>query len=195
MISDSTDPVVQAMYTNNGLFAELHAGGGMRRHEAEEMFIAHLVGYDVHGIEGPLWGNVELDYCKNCKKKLSEHNHAFVGGQGTEDIPSSCQGDVLKHYTPKRVTLASQTPLAGSTVGFDRRWLKEHMPKLEALFSYRSVDCSSLTELAKRWAPSVYEARPRAEHAAHRALADVRESISLLRFYRDRGFVGGGNFA
>ncbi len=86
-----------------------------------------------------------------------------------------------------------KTPLAGSTVGFDRAWLKKHMPALESLFSYRSIDVSSITELAARWAPAIYEGRPKADPAkiAHRALPDARESISILRYYRERGFVGG----
>lgn len=83
-----------------------------------------------------------------------------------------------------------KTPLAGSTVGFDRAWLRRHMPTLESLFSYRSIDVSSLTEIAKRWSPTIYEGRPKAE-CAHRALADARESIAYLRYYRESGFVGG----
>lgn len=84
----------------------------------------------------------------------------------------------------------SKVPLAGSTVGFDRRWLREHMPRLEALFSYRSIDVSSITELARRWSPSTYEGRPKAGKA-HRALADVRESIAYLKYYSNVGFIAG----
>lgn len=83
-----------------------------------------------------------------------------------------------------------EVPLAGSTVGFDRRWLRAHAPAFEALFSHRAIDVSSVTELARRWVPSVYEGRPKAAKA-HRALADVRESIEYLRYYRRVGFVGG----
>lgn len=87
----------------------------------------------------------------------------------------------------------AQTPLAGSTVGFDRTWLRRHMPMLESLFSYRSIDVSSFTEVAKRWSPAIYEGRPKVkpEGVAHRALSDVRESINYLRYYRASGFVGG----
>jgi oligoribonuclease len=82
------------------------------------------------------------------------------------------------------------TPLAGSTVGFDRNWLREHMPQFESLFSYRSIDVSSVTELAKRWASSIYEGRPKAEKKPHRALPDIKASIECLRYYRDKGFIG-----
>ncbi len=86
-----------------------------------------------------------------------------------------------------------KTPLAGSTVGFDRAWLKGHVPAIESMFSYRAIDVSSLTELASRWAPAVYEGRPQArpEEIKPRALVDVRESIAILRYYRECGFVGG----
>ena len=78
--------------------------------------------------------------------------------------------------------------MCGSTVCYDRQWLAHHMPTLEAWFHYRSVDVSTIIELARRWAP---DAEP-AELAdkPHRALADVRRSMSLLRAYRDCGFVG-----
>lgn len=89
-----------------------------------------------------------------------------------------------------------KTPLGGSTVGFDRAWLREHMPSLEAMFSHRSIDVSSLNELAKRWQPEVYEKRPGKRlldgtpDAEHRALADIRLSIDTLRYYRGLQFVG-----
>ncbi len=83
----------------------------------------------------------------------------------------------------------NEMPMAGSSVGFDRRWLRHHLPELEARFHYRSIDVSSITEMAKRWAPSIYEERPKAA-AAHRALADVRERVEYLRYYRRVGFLG-----
>ena len=80
--------------------------------------------------------------------------------------------------------------LAGSTVSFDRRWLRAHMEKLEALFSYRSIDVSCLTELASRFSTAVYAHRPKKEKGVkHRALEDVRESINYLRYYLASGFV------
>ena len=86
--------------------------------------------------------------------------------------------------------LKKNTPLAGSTVSFDRRWLRQFLPEIEDLFHYRSIDVSSITELAHRWAPTVYAERPKSGKA-HRALADARESISYLSYYRRVGFVGG----
>lgn len=91
-----------------------------------------------------------------------------------------------------RIEDLRQIPLAGSTVGFDRRWLRQHMPAVDALFHYRSIDVSALTELAQRWKPTAYASRPTLEKGvAHRALDDARASIDLLRHYRRCGFVGG----
>jgi oligoribonuclease len=98
---------------------------------------------------------------------------------------------LVRQFTSQTAApILKKTPLTGSTVGFDRAWLKKHMSTLEAMFSYRSIDVSSLTELAARWSPAAYEGRPNAV-GAHRALPDVRESIDYLRYYRACGFVGG----
>lgn len=77
-------------------------------------------------------------------------------------------------------------PLAGSTVGFDRKFLKEHMPQVDACFSHRIIDVSSIKELCKKWNPNVY-----AEHEklfgnrkkAHRGRLDAIDSIEELEFY------------
>jgi len=82
-------------------------------------------------------------------------------------------------------------PLAGSTIGFDRRWLRHHLPEVERLFSYRSIDVSALTELADRWNRPVYAHRPKQDrHVPHRALDDARNSAEYLRYYRAAGLVG-----
>lgn len=74
-------------------------------------------------------------------------------------------------------------PLAGSTVSFDRAWLNVHMPELEKKFSYRHVDVSSFKEMAHRWNPPAYRSRPQGK-PAHRALADIMQSIEELKHYR-----------
>lgn len=81
-------------------------------------------------------------------------------------------------------------PLAGSTISFDRRWMRHHMEPVEKLFSYRSIDVSALTEIADRWNKPVYAHRPKQDkHVPHRALDDVRNSIDYLRYYRAVGFL------
>ncbi len=77
--------------------------------------------------------------------------------------------------------------LAGSTISFDRAFLREHMPKAHAMLHYRNLDVSTLNEVARRFWPAVYEVRPGAgkkpEDAKHRALEDVEASIGTLRYY------------
>lgn len=84
----------------------------------------------------------------------------------------------------RRFCEAKTTPICGSTIAFDRAFLKVHMPRIEAHFSHRNLDVSVLGELASRWAPEVWAKRPRPGADAHRALADVRGSIELLKYWR-----------
>jgi len=83
-----------------------------------------------------------------------------------------------------------QIPLLGSSVGFDRRWIRHHMPLVEGLFSHRSIDVSALTELSSRWNRPVYAARPKQDkHVPHRARDDARNSVEYLKYYRASGFI------
>lgn len=81
-----------------------------------------------------------------------------------------------------------KAPLAGNTIGTDRAFLARDMPIFESHVHYRNVDVSSVKELARRWFPRAYYSAP-AKSGNHRALADVRESIEELRYYRDAVFV------
>ena len=74
------------------------------------------------------------------------------------------------------------SPMCGNSICQDRRFLHRLMPKVEQHFHYRSLDVSTLKELARRWAPQVL-AGVRKE-SAHTALSDVRDSIDELRYYR-----------
>lgn len=97
------------------------------------------------------------------------------------------QSQVLA-YIKKFVPTASVAPLCGNSIGVDRRFLDCYMRELDGYLHYRSIDVSSLKELARRWYPAVYKKRPgKAEH--HRALDDIRESIEELRYYREQLFI------
>jgi oligoribonuclease len=74
------------------------------------------------------------------------------------------------------------SPMCGNTIGQDRRFMVRYMPSLEAWFHYRSIDVSTLKELCRRWNPGI--ARGFTKASAHTALADVRESIEELKYYR-----------
>lgn len=78
------------------------------------------------------------------------------------------------------------SPLCGNTIGQDRRFLVRYMPKLEAFLHYRSIDVSTLKELARRWRPEVVDSFKKQQ--SHTALADVNESIDELLHYR-RHFI------
>lgn len=78
------------------------------------------------------------------------------------------------------------SPICGNSVHQDRRFLARYMPTLEAFFHYRNLDVSTLKELAHRWAPEVAAGYTKA--SAHLALDDIRDSISELKYYRERLF-------
>ena len=79
---------------------------------------------------------------------------------------------------------AGTVPLCGNSIGTDRRFLAIHLPEVENYLHYRSVDVSTLKELAKRWNPAILGGAPR-KAEGHRALDDIRESVAELRYYRD----------
>ena len=72
--------------------------------------------------------------------------------------------------------------LAGNTIDFDRAFLKDELPEVHALLHYRSIDCTTMNELAKRFWPKLFADRPRAK-GAHRAMSDVLESVETARYY------------
>jgi oligoribonuclease len=77
----------------------------------------------------------------------------------------------------------SKIPLCGNSIGVDRRFLQAQLPELELALHSRSVDVSTIKELARRWYPSVYGRAPK-KQGSHRALDDIRESVAELAYYR-----------
>jgi len=91
-------------------------------------------------------------------------------------------------YIKKYVPDARSAPLCGNSIATDRGFLNRDMPRLDDHLHYRMIDVSSIKELAKRWYPPVYQSQPE-KGLAHRALADILESIRELEFYRRTLFV------
>lgn len=87
-------------------------------------------------------------------------------------------------YLAQFVRTPGTAPMCGNSIGVDRRFLNRYLPNLDNYLHYRSIDVSSLKELCRRWYPEVYRKRP-GKAEAHRALADIRESIKELRYYRE----------
>ena len=91
-------------------------------------------------------------------------------------------------YVRGHVAEPRKAPLCGNSIATDRSFIARDMPALDAYLHYRMVDVSSVKELARRWYPRAYFASP-PKHGGHRALADIRESIQELRYYRETMFV------
>ncbi len=87
--------------------------------------------------------------------------------------------DYVKRFAPE----ARTAPLAGNSIGTDRMFINRYMPNLDSHLHYRNVDVSSIKELVRRWYPKVYFQLPK-KSGGHRALADIRESIAELKYYR-----------
>jgi len=96
--------------------------------------------------------------------------------------------ELVLAYVRQHVPESRKVPLCGNSIGTDRSFLARDMPELDAFLHYRMVDVSSIKELARRWYPRTYFASPE-KHGGHRALADIRESIRELRYYREAVFV------
>ena len=90
----------------------------------------------------------------------------------------------LNRYAPE----AGKSPLAGNSVGVDRLFINKYLPKVAEHLHYRTIDVSSIKELARRWYPKVYFAAPKKD-GNHRALGDIQDSIEELEYYRSNIFI------
>ena len=91
-------------------------------------------------------------------------------------------------YLEKYAPGAGKSPLAGNSVGTDRSFIARDMPLLNAYLHYRTIDVSSIKELARRWYPKAYFNAP-AKTGNHRALGDIQDSIAELAYYRQSVFI------
>ncbi len=123
---------------------------------------------------------------------MDQWNRATHGKSGlTERVRAStmteadAEAAIIAFLRP--LVPAGKSPMCGNSICQDRRFMARYMPQLEAYFHYRNLDVSTLKELCKRWRPEI--ARGFAKRSAHTALADIRESIDELRYYREH-FIG-----
>ncbi|HXA32216.1 MAG TPA: oligoribonuclease [Acidimicrobiales bacterium] len=89
----------------------------------------------------------------------------------------------IQEHVPKARTV----PLAGNSIGTDRRFLAAYLPTIEEYLHYRSVDVSTIKELCRRWYPDVLKSAP-AKAGGHRAMDDIKESVAELAYYRTSVF-------
>ena len=109
---------------------------------------------------------------------------ALIGAIESSTVALADAGALTLDYIRRHVPDAGVAPMCGNSIGVDRRFLDQYLPELDRYLHYLSIDVSSFKELCRRWYPAVYKKRPH-KAETHRALADVRESIAELRFYRE----------
>lgn len=96
----------------------------------------------------------------------------------TEEQAQAQMIEFLSRHVPP-----GKSPLCGNSVSQDRRFMFRYMPELERFFHYRTIDVSTLKELARRWRPALLKGFEK--RSKHEALADIYESIDELRYYRE----------
>jgi oligoribonuclease len=104
----------------------------------------------------------------------------------TVDVPTA--EEMVLDYIRGHVKQAKTAPLAGNSIATDRGFIARDMVKLDDYLHYRMIDVSSIKELCRRWYPRIYFGQPE-KGLAHRALADIHESIKELKYYRRTAFV------
>ncbi len=102
-------------------------------------------------------------------------------------ISLAAAGQITLDFLRTHIDKPGTVPLCGNSIGTDRRFLAAQLPEVDGFFHYRSIDVSTVKELARRWNPKAYEAAPK-KAKGHRALDDIHESLNELRHYRDGFF-------
>lgn len=109
--------------------------------------------------------------------------------------PSLAEAErMVLDYLVQQGIKAGISPLCGNSIYLDRRFIETQMPKLNAHLHYRQYDVSSVGEMVSRWFPRIFDRRPK-KAGSHDALADIRESIEEMRFYRDHCFISTDSMA
>ena len=135
----------------------------------------------IHADDAALNGMVDVVARMHKSSGLTEEVRA-----STIDVATA--EELVLDYIREFVPQAKTAPLAGNSIATDRGFLARDMPTLDNYLHYRMIDVSSIKELCRRWYPKIYYGQPE-KGLAHRALADIQESISELRYYRRIAFV------
>jgi oligoribonuclease len=135
----------------------------------------------IHAEESLLGGMVEIVREMHDKSGLTDAVRAST-------VTVTQAEDMVMEYVTGLVKEPRTAPLCGNSIATDRGFLAREMPRFDAYLHYRMIDVSSIKELCRRWFPRTYFGQP-AKGLAHRALADIRESIRELEYYRRTVFV------
>ncbi|WP_433271053.1 oligoribonuclease [Micromonospora vinacea] len=135
----------------------------------------------IHADEAALEGMPEIVQTMHAKSGLTEEVRRSA-------VTLAEAEDMVLEYVRTFVKDPRTAPLCGNSIATDRGFIARDMPRLDAHLHYRMIDVSSLKELCRRWYPRVYFGQPQ-KGLAHRALADIRESIRELEYYRRTLFV------
>lgn len=135
----------------------------------------------IHADDSALDNMVEVVARMHKSSGLTEEVRA-----STIDLATAEQ--MVLDYIRTHVKTAKTAPLAGNSIATDRGFIARDMPALDNYLHYRMIDVSSIKELCRRWYPRIYYGQPE-KGLAHRALADIQESIRELRYYRRTAFV------
>ena len=92
-------------------------------------------------------------------------------------------------FLQQHISTPRTVPLCGNSIGMDRRFLAAYMPEIEEFLHYRSIDVSTIKELARRWYPKEFAGYQK-QQSAHRAMDDIRQSVNELRYWREHVFRG-----
>ena len=135
----------------------------------------------IHADDAALDGMVDVVAKMHRSSGLTEEVRASTIDLATAEA-------MVMDYIRSLVPQAKTAPLAGNSIATDRGFLARDMPTLDDYLHYRMIDVSSIKELCRRWYPKIYYGQPE-KGLAHRALADIQESIRELRYYRRIAFV------
>jgi oligoribonuclease len=122
------------------------------------------------------------------------HTNSGLITEISSGISVSAAEDLIIKYLKSASTIAGKSPLAGNSVSVDRSFIARDMPRLNDYLHYRTIDVSSVKELARRWNAKVYFNSP-AKTGNHRALGDIQDSIAELAHYRANFLIAGAPLA
>lgn len=135
----------------------------------------------IHAEEAALTSMIDVVKDMHARSGLTNEVRA-----STVDIATAEQ--MVLDYIGQFVKSPKTAPLCGNSIATDRSFIARDMPALDSFLHYRMIDVSSIKELCRRWYPRIYFGQP-PKGLAHRALADIHESIQELQYYRRTAFV------